>query len=147
MNNLNSVKFIFPSFSENEALARNLVSCFLLPLNPSVSELSEIKTAVSEAVTNAIVHGYSKKKGNVTVTVKRRGEKVKIRVEDKGVGIENVEKALEPFYTTSPESERSGMGFTIIQSFMDGFTLRSVLGKGTVVEMWKVIGKNGDANG
>lgn len=130
----------FNSESVNESLARSIISCFVLRLNPSVSEITDIKTAVSEAVTNAIVHAYKGESGKITMRANIIGNEVHIKISDKGVGIEDVRLAIEPFYTTSPEEERSGMGFTIIKSFMDGFKVVSKKGKGTSVYMSKVIG-------
>ncbi|MCQ2399338.1 MAG: anti-sigma F factor [Clostridia bacterium] len=140
MENNNEINLTFNSLSENEALARNVISCYVLPLNPTVSEITDIKTAVSEAVTNAIVHAYKDKIGKVEMSASVDGNTLHIKIKDEGVGIEDVEKALEPFFTTSDGDERSGMGFTIIQSFMDGFKVESVLGKGTSIYMSKVIG-------
>jgi len=137
MNNKMVLKF--NSLSENEAFARNVISAFILPLNPSVSELSDIKTAVSEAVTNAIVHGYPDSVGEVTMVAEISGNNVHIIISDSGVGIENLEEALEPFFTTKPEEERSGMGFTIIKTFMDDVKVMSKLNVGTVVDMMKKI--------
>ena len=137
MNNKMTVKF--NSLSENEAFARNVVASFLLPLNPSVEQLSDIKTAVSEAVTNSIVHGYPERIGDVTLSAVIKDDTVHITVSDSGVGIKNLEEALEPFFTTRPEDERSGMGFTIIKTFMDDVKVFSTPGLGTVVEMVKKI--------
>ena len=116
MNNKMTVKF--DSISQNESFARNVIASFILPLNPSLSELSDVKTAVSEAVTNAIVHGYPDSVGEVTLTAEISGNTVHITVSDCGVGIDDLPKALEPFYTTKPSEERSGMGFTIIKTFL-----------------------------
>ena len=102
----------FDSVSENEGFARNVIASFLLPLNPGIGELTDIKTAVSEAVTNAIVHGYPDTVGEVTMLAETDGENVHIVISDSGVGIDDLEAALEPFYTTKPDDERSGMGFT-----------------------------------
>ena len=137
MNNKMVIKF--DSVSENERFARNVIASFLLPLNPSISELSDVKTAVSEAVTNAIVHGYPNTVGEVTMSAEICGSEVHIVVSDSGVGIEDLETALEPFYTTKPDEERSGMGFTIIQTFMDDVRVVSSLDSGTVVNMRKKI--------
>ena len=139
MNNKNKMKLVFSSVSENEAFARNVIACFVLPLNPSVADLSDIKTAVSEAVTNAIVHAYNDHLGEITIEGEINEDKVHINVFDFGIGIENLEKALEPFYTTKPNEERSGMGFTIMQSFMDEIKVESKKGEGTKVYMTKII--------
>ncbi len=137
MNNKMIIKF--DSVSENERFARNVIASFLLPLNPSISELSDVKTAVSEAVTNAIVHGYPNGVGEVTMSAEIDGDEVHIAISDSGVGIENLESALKPFFTTKPDEERSGMGFTIIQTFMDDVRVISSLNSGTVVNMRKKI--------
>ncbi len=129
----------FDSLSENECFARNVIASFLMPLNPSIGVLSDIKTAVSEAVTNAIVHGYPEKKGEVTMSAEIDEDKIHIVVSDKGVGIENLEEALQPFFTGKPEDERSGMGFTIIKTFMDEVKVVSEPLKGTIVDMKKLI--------
>ena len=129
----------FDSLSENECFARNVIASFLMPLNPSIGVLSDIKTAVSEAVTNAIVHGYPEKKGEVTMSAEIDEDKIHIVVSDKGVGIENLEEALQPFFTGKPEDERAGMGFTIIKTFMDEVKVVSEPLKGTIVDMKKLI--------
>ena len=129
----------FDSVSENEGFARNVIASFLLPLNPGIGELTDIKTAVSEAVTNAIVHGYPDAVGEVTMLAETDGENVHIVISDSGVGIDDLEAALEPFYTTKPDEERSGMGFTIIKTFMDEVKVISGRNVGTVVDMTKKI--------
>ena len=136
----NKMVLKFSSLSVNESFARSAVSCFILPLAPSIAEITEIKTAVSEAVTNAVVHGYAGKEGVITLTAKIRKNKVHIKISDRGVGIENLQKAMEPFFTTKPEEERSGMGFTIINTFMENVKVKSAVGKGTDVFMTKTIG-------
>lgn len=115
----NYVKFEMDARPENEKLARNLVASFMLELNPSVEELSDIKTAISEAVTNAIVHGYNKKKGKIVILSKIYENYLYLEITDFGVGIEDIKRAMQPFYTTKPEEERSGMGFTVMETFMD----------------------------
>lgn len=127
----------FDSVSENEGFARNVIASFLLPLNPEIGELTDIKTAVSEAVTNAIVHGYPDTVGEVTMLAETDGENVHIVISDSGVGIDDLEAALEPFYTTKPDDERSGMGFTIIKTFMDEVKVISKQNAGTIVDMTK----------
>ena len=139
MNNKMTLKFI--SISENEAFARNVVASFIMPLNPTLSEISDIKTAVSEAVTNAIVHGYPDALGEVELEAFIEGDTLHIKISDCGVGIENVSLALEPFYSTKIESERSGMGFTIMQSFMDEISVNSKLNEGTTIKMSKKINR------
>lgn len=133
----NKMKLTFLSLSENEMFARSVVSCFALQLNPSVSDISDIKTAVSEAVTNCIVHGYPNEVGEITIECQIEENSLHINVFDNGVGIENVERAIEPFYTTKEDEERSGMGFTIMQSFMDKVEVSSKKGEGTKVYMLK----------
>ena len=129
----------FDSVSENEGFARNVIASFLLPLNPNIGELSDIKTAVSEAVTNAIVHGYPDSVGEVSMIAEIDEEIVHIVISDNGVGIENLEEALQPFFTGKPEDERSGMGFTIIKTFMDEVKVVSEPLKGTIVDMKKLL--------
>ena len=134
---LNEVTLTFPSRSSNEGFARSAVACFVAQMDPTLNELEDIKTAVSEAVTNAIVHGYPDAIG--TVTLKLRvcpGNILELTVRDKGRGIPDVEKARQPIFTTGGE-ERSGMGFTIMESFMDQLLVRSVPGRGTTVTMKK----------
>ncbi len=140
---MNEMQLKILSRSENEVFARNVVAAFALPLNPTLSELSDVKTAVSEAVTNCIVHGYRNAEGWITVRCVIEGEKLHIEISDGGTGIEDLEKALTPFYTTLPEEERSGMGFTIMQTFMTDFSVRSERGKGTTVTMCKDFGARG----
>lgn len=137
---MNEMQLKFLSRSENEVFARNVVAAFALPLNPTLSELSDVKTAVSEAVTNCIVHGYRNAEGWITLKCTIDGERLHIEVSDGGQGIDDLEKALTPFYTTLPEEERSGMGFTIMQTFMSSFSVRSERGKGTTVTMCKDFG-------
>ena len=139
MNNTNKIKLIFSALSKNEAFARNVISCFALSLNPSVAELSDIKTAVSEAVTNSIVHAYEKNNGEIVLEAEIIDRSLHINVFDSGVGIDDIDQALQPFYTTKPQEERSGMGFTIMQSFMDEIKVESKKGEGTKVYMTKII--------
>ncbi len=143
---MNEMCLKFLSRSENEIFARNAVAAFALPLNPSLSELSDVKTAVSEAVTNCIVHGYRGGEGWITVACRTEGSKLYIEVSDEGRGIENVEEALAPFYTTLPDEERSGMGFTIMQTFMTEFSVASKAGEGTKVTMCKDFGERAEIN-
>ena len=124
----------------NEGFARSMVATFCVQLNPSISEINDIKTAVSEAVTNCIVHGYSKGvKGEVEIFVGVRDNVVYIKVMDKGVGIEDINKARQPFYTTKSQEERSGMGFTLMESFMDTLNVCNNESGGVTVEMSKEI--------
>jgi len=137
----NRMQLQFDANSVNESFARVAVAAFLTELNPTLDEVADIKTAVSEAVTNAIIHGYQNTEGQVRVFCEVTGTKVEIAVEDEGVGIEDVEKAREPFFTTKPELERSGMGFAFMEAFMDEVQVVSVQGKGTRVTLKKEIGK------
>ncbi len=134
---INKMKLTFSSISENEAFSRSVVSAFIMPLNPTVSEICDIKTAVSEAVTNAVVHGYPDTVGDILLSCEIIDNEVHIKIQDFGVGISNVPKALEPFYTTKGDLERSGMGFTIMQSFMDNVEVISNINEGTTVIMSK----------
>lgn len=135
----NKITLKFLSFSENEAFARSVAGLFALKLNPNVSEISDVKTAVSEAVTNCIVHAYPDKIGEITMECVIEGNSIHINIFDSGVGIENVDKALEPFYTTRGDEERSGMGFTIMKSFMNSVKVESNKGEGTKIYMVKNI--------
>lgn len=131
----------FESKSENERFARVTVAAFASKLNPILEELADIKTAVSEAVTNAIVHGYDGGEGIVGVTCQIEGNTITVTVEDKGVGIPDVERAKEPLFTTKPEQDRSGMGFMFMEVFMDEIEVFSQVGKGTKIVMKKIIEK------
>lgn len=145
MDILNEIRFTMPSLSVNEGAARAVVSSFLIQADPTVEELSDIRTAVSEAVTNSVVHGYRSSKGNIELVVRLLPERViYIRVKDKGCGIPDIEQAMEPLYTTAPEEERSGLGFSVMQSFMDRLTVKSAPGKGTTVTMRKRLAAHGD---
>jgi stage II sporulation protein AB (anti-sigma F factor) len=128
------------SSSENEGFARVVVAAFVSRLDPTMEELSDIKTAVSEAVTNSIVHGYEQGEGTIRISCAIEGREVTVVVEDGGVGMADVEKAMKPMYTSKPELERSGMGFTFMEAFMDSLEVTSAEGEGTRVEMRKVIG-------
>ncbi|MFG6393104.1 MAG: anti-sigma F factor [Lachnospiraceae bacterium] len=134
------MKIIFESCSENEAFARTVVAAYITRLNPTLEELSDVKTAVSEAVTNCIIHGYENKKGDITMECTIHNNDISIIVEDYGKGIADIEKAMEPLYTTRPEWERSGMGFAFMEAFMDKLKVDSSPGKGTRVFMEKTIG-------
>ena len=135
----NKMSLTFPAISENEAFARSVISCFALSLNPSVSQIADIKTAISEAVTNSIVHGYPNKSGEITINAEIKDNFLHINVIDNGVGIDDIDKALEPFFSSCENDERSGMGFTIMQSFMDEVKVESTIGKGTKIYMLKII--------
>ncbi len=135
----NEMQLIIEAVSENEALARVAAATFLTRLHPTLEELEDVKTAVSEAVTNAIIHGVPDD-NKVYITCKSEKNIFTVMIEDHGVGIENVEKAMEPLYTTKPQQERSGMGFAFMEAFMDELEVTSAPGKGTCVRMEKAIG-------
>ncbi len=137
----NEMTLSFRAISSNEAFARVSVAAFALQLDPAVSEITEIKTAVSEAVTNSIIHAYDNGDGIVHIWCGCAGNKLYIEISDNGKGIENIETAMEPLFTTKPEQERSGLGFTIMQSFMNNIEVSSELGRGTKVTMEKSIGE------
>ena len=141
MNNIydNEMKIEFLSKSSNEAFARIAVAAFVAQLDPTIEELADIKTAVSEAVTNCIIHAYENRQGIIKINAQLKGDEIIIQISDNGKGIENVDVAKEPLYTTKPNLERSGMGFTIMESFMDELNVESVLGVGTKVTMKKKI--------
>ena len=144
MKTINEMRLDFRSCPENEALARMVISAFIMPMNPTLEQLGDVKTAVSEAVTNAIVHGYREKKGMVRMraTLDEGGE-LAIEIADRGCGIENVERARQPFFTTMEDSERSGMGFTVMESFMDEVEVISQIDNGTIVRMRKQLAPYG----
>ncbi len=133
----NYLKLQFYSLPQNQAFARDAVAAFCVDLNPSLAVLSDIKTAVSEAVTNCTVHAYRGNLGMITVECEIEDKSLHIKVSDTGRGIDDIEKAVRPFFTTLPGDERSGMGFTIMQTFMDEFKVNSIKGEGTVVYMTK----------
>ena len=135
----NEMKLEFLSKSNNESFARITVAAFAAQLDPTIEEISDIKTAVSEAVTNSIIHGYEENEGIVKIECKLFANSIEIEISDKGKGIENIEKARQALYTSKPELERSGMGFTIMESFMDEVKIESVVGLGTKVTMKKMI--------
>ncbi len=135
----NKMNLSFISISENEAFARNVIASFMLSLNPTLSQITDVKTAVSEAVTNAIVHGYPDCEGIIEMTAEIDGQSIHIEIKDGGVGIEDLDLALEPFYSTGKENERSGMGFTVMRTFMDEVEVKSSINKGTTVIMSKKI--------
>lgn len=132
------------SKSSNEKIARHIISALLLDLNPTVEEICDIKTAVSEAVTNSIIHGYDNEKGTIYITATVSEDEIIIEIKDFGKGIEDIERAREPLYTSQPELERSGMGFTVMESFMDFVDVISEKDFGTNVIMRKKITKNAD---
>ncbi len=132
------VKIVIPSRSQNESFARVAVGAFVARLDPTLDELNDIKTAVSEAVTNCIVHAYKETIGLIYITVSADGETVKVRIRDRGCGIADIKKAKEPLFTTGGE-ERAGLGFAVMESFTDKLTVRSAVGKGTTITMQKKI--------
>ena len=140
MKYLNEMKLQFPSRSANEAFARMAISAFLAQMDPTVEELSDIRTAVSEAVTNCIVHGYPDSVGIVTLEAGIRADnRIVIRIKDKGRGIEDIPQAMEPMFTTCQTGERAGLGFAVMESFTDKMKVRSTPGKGTTVTLEKQI--------
>ena len=140
MDNKAELKFL--SKSENESFARTVVAAFVATQDPTIEEMADIKTAVSEAVTNSIVHGYANKSGYVYMDCFAQGKKLTVTIKDNGKGIEDVKKAMEPLYTTNTDGERSGMGFTVMETFMDSVEVESITGVGTKVILTKEIGKN-----
>lgn len=141
MSGENEMKLEFDSRSCNEGFARVAVAAFLTQLNPTLEEVADVKTALSEAVTNAIIHGYENEVHNITIRCRTQEKTLYLEVEDQGRGIEDVEQAMEPLFTTKPELDRSGMGFSFMEAFMDDLEVISAPGKGTCVKMKKVIGK------
>ena len=141
-NEINKMELELPAISVNEGIARAVVAAFCAQLSPDLTELADIKCAVSEAVTNCIVHAYRHKKGNFYITVNLYSDKtVRIAILDKGCGISDVRRAREPLFTTDAKGERSGMGFTVMENFMDRLTVSSREGKGTLVVMTKRLGR------
>ena len=141
MERTNEITLIFDSLPVNEALARITAASFCTQLNPTLEEVADLKTAVSEAVTNCIIHAYEGQGQKIEIFCRREGQKLWVDVIDKGVGIRDVAKAMEPLFTTKPEKDRSGMGFTFMEAFMDEVTVESQVGYGTVVHMKKTIGR------
>ena len=141
MNDKNEMQLEFESRSQNESFARTVVAAFAAQLDPTIEELADIKTAVSEAVTNSIIHGYSDGIGIIKMRCIISDNELTVIISDQGVGIENIEKAMEPLYTTRPELERSGMGFSFMEAFMDELQVDSTFGRGTTVTMRKRIGR------
>ena len=135
---VNTMRMILPAISRNEALARSCVGAFAAQADPTVEELSDLRSAVSEAVTNCIVHGYRDSGGDIVITLKLTEDNcLYIKISDKGCGIEDVEKAMEPLFSTSEQGERAGLGFTVMEAFTDDLRVRSKPGKGTTVTMKK----------
>ena len=137
----NKMKLVFPALSENEQCARTAVIAFIMNVDPTVEQITDVKTAVSEAVTNCVVHGYPDKKGEILIECELLNEALHIKISDFGVGISDIEEVLEPFYTSKPFEERAGMGFTIMRTFMDSFELTSKPNVGTTVSMVKRLDK------
>lgn len=135
---INEMKIVIPSLSVNEGIARSVIAAFCAQANPTAVDIADVKCAVSEAITNCIVHGYRDKIGDIYITAKLYSDdNVKITIRDKGCGIEDVAQARQPLFTTDAGGERSGMGFTVMESFMDKLSVRSSIGKGTSVTMCK----------
>ena len=140
----NEIYMEFDAISENESLARVVIATFLTRLDPTLDQLEDVKTAVSEAVTNAIIHGYEEKGGKVIMqALLSEDNTLEVWINDNGVGIEDVEKAMQPMFTTGSDKERSGMGFSFMEAFMDEIEVESVLGEGTKVHMWKSFDNGG----
>lgn len=134
----NSMKITFPAMSKNESLARSVAAAFAAQADPTVEELTDIRSAVCEAVTNAIVHGYRNSGGEITLTLKMTEDNcLYIKVTDKGCGIPDIKQAMEPLFTTAPEEERAGLGFAVMEAFTDSLKVTSRVGKGTSVTMKK----------
>lgn len=140
----NQIKVELAVIPENVCLARIIVTGFLAPFDPTVDEVSDIKTAVSEAVTNAIIHGYDGCDGVVEMRLTANEREITIEISDKGIGIENPDAAREPMFTTKPDLERSGLGFTVMESFMDSVEIKSTLGAGTTVILSKTLAEGRD---
>ena len=144
MKTTNQMRLNFPSKSCNEAFARGAISSFITSLDPTLNELNDLKTAVSEAVTNCIVHGYRRQSGTIYIYASvKDNNTVTVKIRDKGVGIEDIGKAMEPLFTTSPDVERAGLGFAVMQSFCDKVKVKSEPQKGTTVTLIKKIGADG----
>lgn len=136
----NEMMVIFDSSSENESFARMVIAAFVSRIDPTLEELADIKTAVSEAVTNSIIHGYKDGKGDIRMHASIADRELFVEIEDEGVGIEDIQRAMEPMYTTRSDLDRSGMGFAFMEAFMDGLEVLSEPGKGTLVKMTKKMG-------
>ena len=141
----NEMRLDFLSLSENESFARSCAAAFCTQLNPTIEELSDVRTAISEAVTNAIIHGYENRSCMVHLRCTLEGDLFTATVRDDGVGIRDIEQARQPFFTTRPELERSGMGFTVMEAFMEEVVIESVPGQGTSVTMKKRIARRDGA--
>jgi len=139
----NTMELRLPSMSINEGFARSVVGAFATQLNPTLEEVADIKTAVSEAVTNAIVHAYPDRIGEIVISASLSGQTLEVSISDKGVGISDIEQARQPFFSTAGDESRSGMGFTVMETFMDEVTVISAPGEGTTVKMVKTIKSQG----
>ncbi len=141
----NTMRLCFDALSQNEAFARVTVGAFFSQLNPTLEELADVKTAVSEAVTNAIIHGYGSKGGTIEIACTLFDQSMTVTILDYGRGIDDIEQAMQPFFTTGPQDQRSGMGFMVMQSFMDDLTVESTVEKGTKITMKKTVRGDHDA--
>ncbi len=141
MKNKNVMELKLLSLSENESFARSVVGAFATQLNPTLEEVADIKTAVSEAVTNCIVHAYPGRTGDIVIKAELSGSSIKVSIQDFGVGIADIEQAKQPFFSTAGDESRSGMGFTVMETFMDEVKVESEVGRGTTVVMSKTIKK------
>ncbi|NLT96951.1 MAG: anti-sigma F factor [Christensenellaceae bacterium] len=139
----NTMELRLPSLSINEGFARSVVGAFATQLNPTLEEVADIKTAVSEAVTNAIIHAYPDRIGEIVISASLSGQTLEVSISDKGVGISDIEQARQPFFSTAGDESRSGMGFTVMETFMDEVTVISAPGEGTTVRMLKTIKTQG----
>jgi stage II sporulation protein AB (anti-sigma F factor) len=145
MENTNEMELIFDACSRNESFARVTAAAFLTQLNPTLEEVADVKTAISEAVTNCIIHGYDGGAGKIHMKCRLEDDEFAVEISDDGCGIADVRKAMEPMYTTRAELERSGMGFSFMEAFMDSLEVESKAGEGTVVRMKKIINRGRNA--
>lgn len=146
MSNTNEMTVEFKAIGENEGFARIVIAAFIAQLNPTLEEMGDVKVAVSEAVTNAIIHGYEKTEGMVQIRASIKDRQIRIQIQDWGKGIRNIEQAMEPLFTTKPEEERSGMGFSFMEAFMDNLEVKSQEGVGTTITMVKMMGEEHGPN-
>lgn len=146
MSNTNEMTVEFKAIGENEGFARIVITAFIAQLNPTLEEMGDVKVAVSEAVTNAIIHGYEKTEGMVQIRASIKDREIRIQIQDWGKGIRNIEQAMEPLFTTKPEEERSGMGFSFMEAFMDNLEVESQEGVGTTITMVKMMGEEHGPN-
>lgn len=146
MSNTNEMTVEFKAIGENEGFARIVIAAFIAQLNPTLEEMGDVKVAVSEAVTNAIIHGYEKTEGMVQIRTSIKDREIRIQIQDWGKGIRNIEQAMEPLFTTKPEEERSGMGFSFMEAFMDNLEVESQEGVGTTITMVKMMGEEHGPN-